>query len=66
MIDEKYEAFRYMKGRSVIESTLKNVPQQKQAAFIYECISYMSDHPGTLVPLVFEINYKLWQQYGRL
>lgn len=66
MIDEKYEAFRYMKGRKVIEETLVNIPQHKQAAFIYECTAYMSDHPGTLVPLVFEINYKLWQQHGRL
>lgn len=66
MIDEKYEAFRYMKGRKVIEETLVNIPQHKQAAFIYECTAYMSDHPGTLVPLVFEINYQLWQQHGRL
>jgi len=66
MSKEKHEAFRYMIGRKSIETMLERIPQQKQASFIYECISYASDHPQTLVPVILETIYQLWQEHDRL
>ena len=66
MLDDKHETFRYMNGRRSIETTLANVPQDKQASFVYECMCYISDNPGTPVPVVFDLTYKLWQKYDRL
>lgn len=66
MSKEKHEAYRYMLGRKTIQTTLDKIPQQKQASFIYECISYASDYPQTSVPAVLETIYQLWQQHDRL
>ncbi len=45
MLDDKHETFRYMNGRKSIETALTRVPQHQQASFVYECMSYMSEHP---------------------
>lgn len=66
MSKEKHEAWRYMKGKSIIAETLVKVPQHKQSSFIYECMSYMSDYPETLVPTAVEVVYEKWKEYGRL
>lgn len=66
MLDDKHEAFRYMNGRNSIETVMANVPREKHASFVYECMSYMSDHPRTPVPIVLDTIYKLWQKYDRL
>lgn len=66
MLDDKHEAYRYMNGRRSIEAVMANVPQEKHASFVYECMSYMSDYPETPVPVVFDEIFKLWQKYDRL
>ena len=66
MLDDKHEVYRYMNGRKTIENTLVLIPQHKQASFIYECLSYMSENPGTPVPLVTSLIYKLWKKYERV
>lgn len=66
MSKEKHEAWRYIKGKTSIAETLDKVPQDKQTAFIYECMCYMSDYPGTLVPTTLSIIYEKWKEHGRL
>jgi hypothetical protein len=66
MLDDKHEVFRYMNGRKSIETKMAKVPQDRQASFVYECLSYMSDYPTTPVPVVVETVFNLWQKYDRL
>lgn len=66
MLDDKHETFRYMNGRNKIEAALQRVPQTKQASFIYECLSYMSEYPNTPVPVVIETIIQSWEKYERL
>ena len=66
MLDDKHETFRYMNGRNSIETALTRVPQHQQASFVYECMSYMSEHPKTPVPIVVNVVYESWEKYERL
>jgi hypothetical protein len=66
MLDDKHETFRYMNGRHSITNALLRVPQHQQASFVYECMSYTSEHPTTPVPVIVDTIIKLWEKYERL